>query len=58
MLAELREDNLTLVSKMREAHGTCDARGDVATTSLLEIWIDESERRSWFLCEATRRGNS
>ena len=55
MLAELREDNRRLVSRMREAHATCDEHGDVATASLLEVWIDEAERRVWFLYEAGRR---
>jgi starvation-inducible DNA-binding protein len=55
MLAELREDNLKLVSIMRETHGTCEKHGDVATTSLLEVWIDETERRTWFLFETGRR---
>ena len=54
MLAELREDNQRLVSIMREVHGVCDAYSDVATTSLLEVWIDEAERRTWFLYELTR----
>ena len=54
MLAELREDNLKLVSIMREAHGTCEEHSDVASTSLLEVWIDESERRVWFLFEMIR----
>jgi starvation-inducible DNA-binding protein len=54
MLAELREDNQKLVSEMREVHGVCDEHGDVATASLLEVWIDETERRTWFLFEATR----
>ena len=54
MLAELREDNLKLVSIMREAHGTCEEHSDVASTSLLEMWIDEAERRVWFLFETTR----
>jgi starvation-inducible DNA-binding protein len=53
MLAELREDNLRLTSAMRQAHNTCDEYGDVATASLLEVWIDETERRSWFLYEAS-----
>ncbi len=48
MLAELRDDNRTLVSIMREVHDVCDKYGDVATASLLETWIDESERRTWF----------
>jgi starvation-inducible DNA-binding protein len=54
MLAELREDNKSLTLAMREVHDTCDEYGDVATASLLEVWIDETERRTWFLFEATR----
>jgi starvation-inducible DNA-binding protein len=54
MLAELREDNRKLVAIMREVHDTCDEHHDVASTSLLEVWIDEAERRSWFLFEMTR----
>lgn len=54
MLAELRDDNLQLVDEMRQVHDLCDEHGDVATTSLLEVWIDEGERRVWFLFEATR----
>ena len=54
MLAELRDDNKQLVTNMRETHGLCDEHGDVATASLLENWIDEAERRTWFLFEATR----
>jgi starvation-inducible DNA-binding protein len=54
MLAELREDNRQLAQYMREVHGLCDELGDVATASLLENWIDETERRVWFLFEATR----
>jgi starvation-inducible DNA-binding protein len=57
MLAELREDNQRLAASMRAAHGMCDERGDVATASLLEVWIDEAERRVWFLFEASRRGD-
>src|SRR5882672_10386868 len=57
MLAELRDDNLQLAARMRETHGLCDESGDVATASLLEVWIDEAERRHWFLFEATRRGD-
>ena len=56
MLAELRDDNKQLVANMREAHGLCDDHGDVATASLIEVWIDETERRTWFLYEATRGG--
>ena len=55
MLAELRDDNKQLAANLRETHGLCDEHGDVATASLLEIWIDEAERRTWFLFEATRR---
>jgi starvation-inducible DNA-binding protein len=55
MLAELRDDNTRLSASMREAHDVCDEHGDVATTSLLENWIDEAERRVWFLFEAGRR---
>jgi starvation-inducible DNA-binding protein len=54
MLAELREDNATLVKRMREAHAMIDEYNDVATASLLENFIDESERRAWFLYEASR----
>jgi starvation-inducible DNA-binding protein len=54
MLAELREDNKQLVSEMRRTHGVCEEYGDVATASLIEVWIDEAERRTWFLFEATR----
>jgi len=57
MLAELREDNKTLTSKFREAHEVCDEHGDIATASLIENWIDETERRTWFLFEATRKGD-
>jgi starvation-inducible DNA-binding protein len=58
MLAELREDNLRLTTEMRQVHATCDDYGDVATASLLENWIDETERRTWFLTEATHRVGS
>jgi len=54
MLAELREDNRRLVSIMREVHETCGEYNDVASTSLLEVWIDETERRAWFLFEMTQ----
>src|ERR1700744_4692376 len=52
MLAELKEDNRKLTAEMRQVHNTCDEDGDVATASLLEVWIDETERRTWFLYEA------
>jgi starvation-inducible DNA-binding protein len=55
MLAELREDNKELTARMRETHDLCDEHGDVATTSMIENWIDEAERRTWFLFEASRR---
>jgi starvation-inducible DNA-binding protein len=54
MLAELRQDNQQLTASMRETHDLCDEHRDVATASLLEVWIDEAERRTWFLYEATR----
>ena len=57
MLAELRDDNQQLAMRMREAHASCDDHGDVASASLLEVWIDETERRNWFLFEASRHGN-
>jgi len=56
MLAELRDDNKQLTANMRETHDLCDRHRDVATASLLENWIDEAERRTWFLFEATRAG--
>jgi starvation-inducible DNA-binding protein len=57
MLRELMEDNKTCIVAMREAHKLCDEHEDVATASLLEVFIDETERRNWFLFEASRRGN-
>jgi starvation-inducible DNA-binding protein len=54
MLSELHEDNKALTLSMRAVHALCDDLGDVASASLLENWIDESQRRSWFLFEATR----
>jgi starvation-inducible DNA-binding protein len=58
MLAELRDDNLRLADLLRATHGVCSEHGDVAGTSLLEMWIDEAEQRVWFLYEAGRRGES
>ena len=55
MLSELRQDNQALVLSMRATHALCDDAGDVATASLLENWIDETQRRSWFLFESTRK---
>ncbi len=54
MLAELRDDNMQTAARMRETHGVCDEHGDVASASLLENWIDECERRVWFLFEVSR----
>ena len=56
MLAELREDNRQFTQSLRETHALCDEHGDVATASLIEVWIDEAERRTWFLYEAGRTG--
>lgn len=58
MLAELREDNKTLAASLREAHGLCDEHHDIATASLIEVWVDETERRTWFLFEASRAEQS
>jgi starvation-inducible DNA-binding protein len=58
MLAELREDNKVLAARLREAHGVCEEHRDIASASLIEIWIDETERRTWFLFEASRRGDA
>lgn len=58
MIAELRDDNEQLTIFMRETHALCDEFGDVATASLLENWIDETERRTWFLFEISRAGDT
>lgn len=55
MLAELRDDNKQLTANMRTLHELCDEHNDVATASLIENWIDETEKRTWFLFEAGRR---
>ncbi|HTV59969.1 MAG TPA: DNA starvation/stationary phase protection protein [Verrucomicrobiae bacterium] len=55
MLSELREDNKALALRLLEAHGVCEEANDVATASLIENWIDETERRVWFLFETTRK---
>src|SRR5207245_9848741 len=55
MLAELADDNNTLAARLRQAHDVCDKHRDVATAGLIEVWIDETERRSGFLFESTRR---
>ena len=57
MIAELADDNKTLAARLREAHNVTEEHRDVATTSLIEVWIDETERRTWFLTEVTRRAN-
>ena len=54
MLAELREDNIQLTSYMRGTHALCEDMRDVATASLIEQWIDDAERRTWFLFESGR----
>ena len=58
MLAELHEENKTLVTRFREAHNVCAEHRDIATASLIEVWVDEAERRAWFLYEASRRGDA
>ncbi|WP_199085101.1 DNA starvation/stationary phase protection protein [Bosea sp. ASV33] len=55
MLAELADDNRSLTGFLRAAHGVCETHNDVASTSLIEVWIDDAERRSWFLYETTRQ---
>jgi starvation-inducible DNA-binding protein len=55
MLAELREDNQSLAARLREVHDVVDEARDIATASLIENWIDETERRTWFLFEASRQ---
>ncbi len=54
MIAELTDDNKTLAVRLREAHNVCDEHRDFATASLVEVWIDETERRTWFLSEIKR----
>src|ERR1700690_3868638 len=58
MLAELRQDNQDLAGRLREVHNVCDEHRDIATASLIEVWIDETERRTWFLFESSRRGDA
>ena len=58
MLAELREDNQSLAARLREVHDVVDELRDIATASLIENWIDETERRTWFLFEASRHGDA
>ena len=58
MLAELLDDNRTLITGLRSAHDICDAAGDIATASLIENWVDEAEKRVWFLFESTRHAET
>src|SRR5216117_2128210 len=58
MLAEVREDNKELAARLREVHNVCEEHRDIATASLIEVWIDETERRTWFLFEAARQAQS
>ena len=58
MLAELCEDNRALASRLRDAHGLCDGYRDYGSTSMIDVWIDESERRTWFLFETNRKSDS
>lgn len=57
MLSELCDDNKQMAARLREAHSVCDEYNDIASASLIENWIDEAERRTWFLFEASRRGD-
>ena len=57
MVAELREDNARMAERMGAVHGVCDEHGDIATASLIEVWIDEAQNRAWFLYESSRRGD-
>ena len=57
MLSELCVDNQQLSARLREAHSVCDEYRDIATASLIEVWIDETEQRTWFLFEAGRQGD-
>jgi starvation-inducible DNA-binding protein len=56
MLVELMNDNVSLAARLRDAHDVCDRHRDIATASFIEVWLDETERRTWFLFEATRDG--
>lgn len=58
MLAELKDDTERLIGFLRQTHDLCDEHGDVATTSLIENWIDQAERRAWFLFEAAQSGDA
>jgi starvation-inducible DNA-binding protein len=54
MLAELCADNQRLTRFLRSAHELCDRHKDIATASLIEVWVDQTERRTWFLAEIAR----
>ena len=58
MLAELREDNETMAAWLRSTHALCDEHHDIGSASMIEAWIDQTERRTWFLFESTRRADS
>jgi starvation-inducible DNA-binding protein len=58
MLAELASDSRSLSGSLRQAHNVCEEYGDVATASLIEVWLDETERRTWFLYESSRHRDS
>jgi starvation-inducible DNA-binding protein len=58
MFAELKDDNLQVATRMRDAHALCEEHGDVATRNLLETWLDGAEGRVWFLIEAGRNGTT
>jgi starvation-inducible DNA-binding protein len=58
MLSELREDSKALAARLREVHGICNSHNDIASASLIETWIDETERRTWFLFEVSRHADS
>ena len=58
MLAELQDDNKSMAERLRAAHEVCEKHNDIATTSLIEVWIDETERRTWFLFETMRKSDS
>jgi starvation-inducible DNA-binding protein len=57
MLIEVMNDNIGLTTRLRDAHDVCEEHRDIATASLIEVWIDETEQRTWFLYEATRSGS-
>jgi starvation-inducible DNA-binding protein len=58
MFAELHQDNLGLAARLRDGHNVCEKHCDIATASMIEVWIEETERRTWFLFESCRRGVS